>query len=200
MMITVTSDVPPKLRDRDAWNGGFYELAIQLGERDDARLQAAITVLARAAGITGPWHVQWQPAGVQRVSWSVADLEDGHLCGQVQLPSGQQVICAMVGIGLDHDWGWLALCIPLEALSRGDARIGAYPFEDDDGASLSWRRPIDDWFAHLAEEVRQETGFLCAGIGFEVDGWVREETLSDPPEGLHYALVLADGTYLPAAC
>ncbi len=32
MMGTVTGDVPPQLRDRDAWTGGWYELAMQLGE------------------------------------------------------------------------------------------------------------------------------------------------------------------------
>src|SRR5579859_7388708 len=159
MMITVTDDLPPQLRDRDAWTGGFYELAIQLGERDDMRLQAAVTVLTRTAGITGPWHVQWQPDLVLRASWTIADLAAGQLAGQVELPGGQQVICAVVAVREDHGDDWLDLCIPLEALGRGDARIGGFPFEPDNGASLAWRRPIDNWFARLADDIRQETGF-----------------------------------------
>jgi hypothetical protein len=106
----------------------------------------------------------------------------------------------VVAVREDHGDDWLDLCIPLEALSRGDARIGGFPFEPDSGASLAWRRPIDDWFARLAEDVRQETGFCHAVIGFEISGSVRAETLMDQPEDRRpYALVLASGTYLPAA-
>lgn len=200
MMVTVTSDLPSQLCDRDAWTGGFYELAMHLGERDDVRLQAAVGVLARAAGITGPWHIQWQPDRVRRVSWNIADLAAGQLRGQVQLPGRQQVICAMTAVREDHGDDWLDLSIPLEALGRDDARIGGYPFGPDGGdASLRWRRPIDDWLARVAGEVRQETGFRHAVIGFEVSGSTRAETLNDKPEDRTYALVLANGTYLPAA-
>ena len=189
-MVTVTSDLPPQLCERDAWTGGFYELAMQLGERDDVRLQVAVGVLARRAGITGPWHVQWQPDRVRPVSWSSADLVAGQLRGQAQLPGGQQVICAVAAVREDRGDDWLDLCIPLEALGRGDARIGGFPFEPDGGASLSWRRPIDDWLARLADEIRQETGFRHAVIGFEVSGSVRAETLTDQPEDRPYALVI----------
>lgn len=200
MMVTVTSDLPPQLCDRDAWTGGFYELAMQLGERDDVRLQAAAGVLARAAGITGPWHVQWQPDRVRCVSWNIADLAAGQLRGQVQLPGGQQVICAVTAVREDHGDDWLDLSIPLEALGRGDARIGGFPFGPDGGdTSLRWRRPVDDWLARLAGEVRQQTGFRHAVIGFEVSGSIRAETLKNQPEGRPYALVLANGTYLSAA-
>jgi hypothetical protein len=101
MTVGVTHDLPPQLCDRDVWAGGFYELAMQQGERDDVRLQAAVGVLAREAGITGPWHVYWQPDRVRRARWSVADLAAGQLRGQVQLPGGQQVICAVVAVRED---------------------------------------------------------------------------------------------------
>ena len=198
MMGTVTGDFPPQLCDRDAWTGGFYELAMKLGEHDDARLQSAVGVLARAAGITGPWHVQWQPDRVRRADWSVADLAAAQLRGQVQLPSGQQVICAVIAIRESDGDDWLLLGIPLEALGRGDARIGGFPFDPDNGASVAWRRPIDDWFARLADEVRLQAGFRLAAIGWEASGLVCAETQVHEPEDRPYALVLTDGTYLPA--
>ena len=172
---------------------------MQLGEHDDVRLQAAVGVLARAADISGPWHVQWQPDRVWRADWSVADLEGNHLRGQVQLPGGQQVICAVIAIRKSNGDDWLLLGIPLEALGRGDARIGGFPFDPDNGASLAWRRPIDDWFARLAEEVRLEAGFLLAAIGWEADGFVITEANVHQIRDRPYGLVLADGTYLPAA-
>lgn len=179
------------------------------------QLQAAIGILAQAADIAGPWHAQWALNSIEPVSWTVADLEKHHLSGQLQLPDGRLVICAMIGICLDHDDdGWLALCIPLEALGRGDPRVGAFPFDDDDSASLTWRRPIDDWFAYLAGEVRAETGFRLAVIGWEASCWFRTEIVGDEFEirevGITspfsrdrdraHALVLTDGSYLPAAC
>jgi hypothetical protein len=199
MMSVMTSSPPPQLSDRDAWTGGYYELAMQLGERDDVRLQAALDVLVRMAGIAGPWHVQWQPDRVRPVSWSVAGLEAGHLCGQVQLPGGEPVICAVIAVRCDDGDDWLDLCIPLEALCRRDARIGGFPFAPDHGTSLTWRQPIDGWFARLAGEVRQEAAFRLAVIGFEVSGTVEAEELAVEPGMRSYALVLADGTYLPAA-
>jgi hypothetical protein len=171
MMGTMTRKLPPEFFDGDAWTGGWYELAIQLGPRNDVQLQAAIGILAQAADIAGPWHVQRALNSIEPASWTVADLEEHHLSGELQLPDGRQVICAVIGICLDHDDGWLALCIPLEALCRGDPRVGAFPFDDDDSASLTWRRPIDDWFAYLAGEVRAETGFRLAAIGWEASCW-----------------------------
>jgi hypothetical protein len=41
--------VEPLLTDRDALSGGFYEFAIQLGRRDDQRLQTALSTVARVA-------------------------------------------------------------------------------------------------------------------------------------------------------
>lgn len=199
MMGTVTGDLPPQLRDRDAWTGGFYELAMNLGEHDDARLQSAVGVLARAAGITGPWHVQWHPDRVRRADWSVTDLAAAQLRGQVQLPNGQQVICAVIAIRESDGDDWLLLGIPLEALGRGDARVGGFPFDPDNGTSVAWRRPIDDWFARLADEVRLQAGFRLAAIGWEASGFVCAETLVHQPQDRPYALVLTDGTYLPAA-
>jgi hypothetical protein len=78
-------------------------------------------------------------------------------------------------------------------------RSGGFPFDDDTGASLAWRRPIDDWFVRLAEEVRLEVGFRLEAIGWEADGFVTAEANVYQPRDRPYGLVLADGTYLPAA-
>ena len=117
----------------------------------------------------------------------------------MQLPSGQAVICALVAVREDDGDDWLDLCIPLEALSRIDGRIGGYPFEPDGDGSLAWRQPIDGWLAGLAGEVRGGTEFRLAVIGFEVSGSERAETLDRRSEQRPYGLVLPDGNYLPAA-
>ena len=50
-MLAMTSEVPAGLTDPAAKTGGYYELSIWLGDRDDARLQTAIEALASAAGV-----------------------------------------------------------------------------------------------------------------------------------------------------
>jgi hypothetical protein len=132
------------MQDREAWIGGFYELAIQLGPRDDARLGLAVRVLAEAASIKGPWHVQWEPDKAQAADWTVAERSWGQLRGLVALPGGQHVICSVIAVREEDGDDWLLLGIPIEALGRVDAWIGGYPFEPDDNASLAWRQPIDD--------------------------------------------------------
>ena len=110
------------------------------------------------------------------------------------------MICAVYALReypVDDDW--LGLYFPLAALGWGDARVGAYPFGRDTSASLAWRRPIDDWLAALAGEVRRAVGFRCAGIGVEVTEDVDAYKPEDEAASRSYALVLADGTYLPAA-
>jgi hypothetical protein len=74
-MLAMTSEVPAGLTDPDARVGGYYELSIWLGDRDDARLQTAVEALARAAGVTGPWRKQ--PDGYVPASWTDVAAEAG---------------------------------------------------------------------------------------------------------------------------
>lgn len=189
------------LRDRDAWTGGFYELAVQLGKPDDGRLEAAMGALARAAGAEGPWQVQWDPDLFAPASWTVADLDRcGHLRGLVMLPDGQRAICSVIRVREQDGDDWLDLCLPLEALGQLDARVGGYPFGPDGGpVSLAWRRPVDDWLTGIARQVARACPFRMAAIGFEVSGSIRAEDLADAVRGDRaYALLLADGTCLAA--
>ncbi len=104
----------------------------------------------------------------------------------------------MLAIRYDNGEDWLDLSIPTGALEHSDRRVGGYPFGPDAGPqSLAWRLPIDAWFASLAAQVRQVTGFKQAVIGHEVSGEAVESAAHSPadrPGGI----VLADGTYLPA--
>jgi len=197
--------VEPLLTDRDALSGGFYELAIQLGPRDDQRLQTALSTVAQVAQIEGPWHVTFSPAPqVKRVSWSVTDLERGQLRGLVRPVGSLQTLCVVVAVREDAGDDWLDVCLPLEALSRIETRVRAFPFGDDGGAeSLIWRRPYDDWLAQIGRAVYRDVGFELGAIGFEMSGIVDAESVADGvPDNRGYG-VLQPGdqlNYLPATC
>jgi hypothetical protein len=167
------------------WTGGFYELSLDLGAADDARLDRAVRTLWRAAGAS----VDVQPS-------AAALHEHGHLRGTLTLPSGARVVCGAFSSRYEGVDG-LELYLPLGALARVDRRIGGYPFDERSGAeSLSWRAPLDRWLAGVAVAVHAEVPIHHALIGFEVD----ED--ADLTSEQRYAAVLVPGTagldYRPA--
>ena len=74
---------PMMFTDPENWAGGFYELSLEVGDRDDDRLQRALTALWRAAAITDCYGSRdREPADQIAVPITVASLEEfGHLQG-----------------------------------------------------------------------------------------------------------------------
>jgi len=64
---------------------------------------------------------------------------------------------------------WLDFYIPLGALSRADARVGAFMGESGI-KTLAWRLPIDEWLAGMGRRIYQSAAFDYGLIGFEVAG------------------------------
>ncbi|MGC7098383.1 hypothetical protein ACPZ19_27235 [Amycolatopsis lurida] len=133
--------------DPDNWSGGFYELSLEIGERNDGRLQRALTALWRVAGITGCYGTdEREPAEQSAVPLTVASLEEfGHLRGVVTLPSADPVVCGCIATRLDEDnQDWLTFYLPLGALGISVPDVGSFPFGPDGGpTSLAWRAPLD---------------------------------------------------------
>ncbi|MCZ8381671.1 hypothetical protein O6P37_22630 [Mycobacterium sp. CPCC 205372] len=94
----------------------------------------------------------------------------GHLYGRLTLPGGAVSVCGGLAIRMSDGTDWLNLYLPVGALARTDPRIGGFPFGDDGGPlSLSWRAPLDAWFAAIGAQVYREVEFRRAIIGFETD-------------------------------
>lgn len=185
---------PAAFCDDENWSGGFYELAVLLGERDDARLDAALCAVWSDGHVDGCYPSRdREPAEQERVPCSLASLgESGHLRGTATLPSGRRVVCGAVVIREDESRrDWLDFYLPLGALSVADHRVGGFAGEGGVD-TLAWRAPIDEWFADIGVSVYRSAPFVYALIGFEVSG----EDL--PPSGVaeRYiaTLVPANGT------
>ncbi|MFF8588070.1 hypothetical protein ACWIFK_24755 [Streptomyces althioticus] len=75
---------PASFRNPTNWSDGFYELAIEVGATDDARLQDVLTALWAAAGIQGCLGLSdLEPEEQDPVPCTVSSLtEYGHLYGQ----------------------------------------------------------------------------------------------------------------------
>lgn len=176
------------LDDDKNWDGGHYELAIDLGTTD--RLQEAVDALRRAARIDGS-----VTRDGRAVACTVAALaEHGQLCGTVRLPGGARVVCSVYATRYDDGTTCLDLTLPLGALARTDRRIGGFPFGGSGGAgSLAWRESLDTWLAAVGMAVYDEVPFRLAAIGFELDAEMEvpagdrwESYLVPEDDGLRY--------------
>ncbi|MEU4622636.1 hypothetical protein AB0G04_22040 [Actinoplanes sp. NPDC023801] len=192
---------PASFTDPENWSGGYYELYLEFGARDDAVLGRAARALTRVAGIDG-WYPDRHrdPAGqTPREPEAVALDEPGDLAGTVVVPGGHRVVCRLIPyradgpLGADH----LGLCLPLGALHRTDRRIGGFPFgPDGDERSLAWRTTLDEWLAGLGRAVFAEVPFTSAVIGFELDADVTPDNqawnayLLPTAGGLHHVPVV----------
>lgn len=167
---------PEDPADDENWYGGFYELAINLGPRSDARLGKALAAVWRAAGVDR--CLARDDDGRHRDAvLSVESIERyGHLAGVTTLPDHGHIVCGAVTIREEQGDDWLDFYLPLGALGRHDPRVGAFPFGDDGGAvSRSWRDPLHQWLNRIGEETFNAVPFLYAGIGFEVSGLSLDE-------------------------
>jgi hypothetical protein len=165
---------PAAFRDRTNWSGGYYELAMEVGSSDDARLQAVLGALWSAADVQGCFgHRDREPEEQAPVPCTVGSLTDfGHLHGQVRLPTGQLVVCGAVAIrGGDESGDWLDFYVPLGALDHAGL---AY----EDGRPFFRSDVMDDWLAAVGTETYRSAPFSLGVIGFEVSGCTDASTLA----------------------
>ena len=178
--------------DDENWTGGFYELAVELGDRDDHRLDAAISAAWADPWLTGPFAARDHEASAQeRVAPSLATQETTrHLRGLAQLPTGPATVCGSVIIREERGTDWFDFYLPVGALARADSRVGAYPFGammtvGDQMAttdSLVWRGPIDRWLATMAKRIFEVAPFRLGLIGWEMSGTTSAAEIDAVPE------------------
>ena len=164
---------PADLDRRENWFGGFYELELELGPRDDARLETALGSVWTSAGVAGCARIDSREHGRHEgVPLTIESLAAyGRLHGVVRLPSGAEVVCGILA-HRDDEGGVdvLDFSLPLGALAATDARIGGFPFGPEGGPrSLAWREPIDAWLAAVALQVYAAVPFRLGLIGYEID-------------------------------
>ncbi|MFG1674673.1 hypothetical protein [Micromonospora sp. NPDC049282] len=206
-MVRLSGDPPDPAAFTDAenWTGGFYELAIEVGDTDDERLDRVLGALWRAAGIRGCQldrdREPDESIAVPPARSSVVGSD--HLYGRVDLPGGARIVCGVYVTREDRGSDWVDFYLPTGALARVDARLGGFPFFDDGGPrSLDRRRPIDDWLARVGAEMYDDVGFRLRLIGYEVFGDPDVEEpfdRADPPARFGYLFPESTGVrYVPA--
>ncbi len=147
---------------QDAWTGGSYDLALELGPRDNARLGRALHALWTHADLHGCYqHMDLEPNEQPRVEVSTAET---RLHGVARIGTGAAVASYTVVMRFDDGIDWLHFCLPMGSLSR-IFDVGAFPFED--GGDLAWRLQLDEWLCALGRRVFEAAPFRLALIGWD---------------------------------
>lgn len=156
----------------DVWHGGDYELAIELGPRDDARLDAAIRAIWNRAELDGCFaRGDVEPADQSRIVPSLkAAKKYGFLRGTAALPNAKAVSACGTFVVREEDTriDWLGLSLPMGSLHTA-YNVGGYPIEDGN-PSRPWREPTDEWLVQVARDVFAVTPYPLALIGHLVSG------------------------------
>lgn len=153
----------------DAWLGGFYELALEIGARSDDGLRAALNALWMHPDLDGCYDDRGrQPDEQPRVR---ADSVDGgsHLLGVARLANGCRVACGSCIIRENAGPDWLDLYLPMGSLGTAYP-VGPFPFGDESDWSGPWRSDVEDWLAGVGLWIARSASFRLGLIGFEVSG------------------------------
>lgn len=169
------------LTDADNWDGGFYELTLQLGRGDaldaDDRDRRAMSALWAHPALDGCFLDRGaEPEDQDRVNPSLAP---GGLYGRVTVGDRGVMVCRTSLLRFEGDADWLTLYLPMGALARIEPRAAEHPIGDP--LSRAWRIGLDTWLVSVAETLSRRIAFELALVGFEPSrpGLRRIETMED---------------------
>ncbi len=170
----------------DSWTGGFYELALELGnysdKYSDERINSALKVLWSYPLLNGIYlQRDREPSQQQCISihnW-IIPLTQNHLQGLAALSDKIQVACGTCTVREEDGSDWLVFYIPLGTLVDIYPIIGGYPFgSTDEKFCKQWQEPIDNWFIELGKYVFNVVEFRLGLVGFDVSGEAYSQELS----------------------
>ena len=162
--------VDPFFTAPDAWHGGFYELAMELGPPSVDRLRAAVEAVWSHPDLDGCYlDRDREPADQPRVQPDLRD-DGAHLRGVARLPNGRRVPCGTCVIAGSDAWPeWLDFYLPLGSLNSAYP-CGGFPFPSGADYPGPWRLELEDWLAGVGDWVAKTASFRLGLIGFEVSG------------------------------
>jgi hypothetical protein len=195
--------VPLDLVSKENWYGGFYELSIEFGPRDDARLDAAIRACWADSGLDGCWTSRLVDRSQPRVEPSLESQQRHRdMVGVAAIPGFGSTLCCSFVFRYEDGEDGLDFCLPIGAMVAIDTRARSlYEWyapdipREDHSAPYAWRKVIDDFLVDIATRIARAAPFELGVIGFEVvSADLERKALEEPIEPrANFTLLVPDG-------
>lgn len=155
--------------DAETWLGGYYELALELGEHSEGRLLSALTAVWSHPDFEGLYVDRAiEPEDQQKIA--IADaLQFDMLYGVARLPNRIKIACGTFIVREEVGPDWLSILLPMGALDKAYP-VGGYPFEPSLTQSFQWRNTLNHWLAQIGLWVFERVKYRLGIVGFEVSG------------------------------
>jgi hypothetical protein len=162
------------------WSGGYYELALEVGETVDEKLEAALRAIWQHPSLQGCFlERNREPGEQQPVELSKIPLESGlHLQGLARLPNDSLIACGTCLIREKNGSDWLDFYLPMGSLAQV-YDVGAYPFDENENSPAHWQKAVDDWLAEIGASIYAKVRYKLGLIGFEVLGELYAKQLEE---------------------
>lgn len=165
-MASLKNGIEELFNSGEAWTGGHYELAMELGPYSDVRALGALRRLWTCPLLEGGYlrRDQTPVSQVRRPS------QEGHLDEQlygIATLEGRKMPCGSFLYRLERGSDWLQFYLPFAPLEQAYS-IDGYPFTGN-ADYPEWRRTLDSWFRRIGDYVFEQTPFFLGLVGFEVE-------------------------------
>lgn len=175
--------------DRENWTGSHFEVAIELGPRDDGRLLQSLRSVWTSPLLNGPLV---SPYGDQpTLDESLLGTDPiRHLHGTLEI-DGLLLGCMVMALRWESDW--LSVSIPTGMLHRAH-RVDDPLYRE----SNFWLHDVEVLLANVADHVHQSVPFELAVIGEEASGSISVQG-GNETRPITREAVEQDGGYLLSA-
>ncbi|ULH18351.1 hypothetical protein MF271_23115 (plasmid) [Deinococcus sp. KNUC1210] len=164
----------------DSWLGEYFELALDLGPKDDDKLRAAWNTLWSSERLNGIYlHHQAEPEDQEKEAAEsfVLDNHSAHVYAVAKVSSDISVPAHVIIVREEAGNDWLYVSFPSEIIGEiFKWPPDSYPIGDL-AEHLRWMCQIESWFTDLAQEIFASVKFEMGLIGFEIAGWPTAESI-----------------------
>lgn len=163
----------------DVWHGGFFELSIEIGDRCDDRINAAVQTLWENPKLAGCYLDRNTDPDIQKPVRPplVTDEDWCHTYGIADF-NGRDIrlACGSCVVREFNGPDWLDFYFPMGAIGRLFS-VGGFPFIDRN-ESVPWLPRVESWLAELGLWLATRIPIQMGLIGFECSGSTDLATLT----------------------
>ena len=154
----------PLFTKSGAWHGGSYDLAIELGSSDDARLVQILQAIWSSPYLDGCYLSSDREPHEQLRTPVSATTPCTRLYGVARIGERPPVPCSTMVVRTEGASDWIFFYLPIGSLASVFP-VGAFPIAD--GGDLAWRSSLDERLCGIGRRAFEAVRFRLGLIGFD---------------------------------